>query len=126
MNEVCFLLDRGARVLWSDASRSPVALPDSRARWEAIWSRRRILVEIAHSHPVGPHAFSREDETTMDALVAALGKGVVFSVISPTGMIRRRYAKKKGRFESLGDSNVQEEPWWTALLRAASGMNPTK
>ena len=36
MNEVCFLVDRGARVLWSDASSSPVALPDSRARWEAI------------------------------------------------------------------------------------------
>jgi len=126
MNEVCFLVDRGARVLWSDASSSPVALPDSRARWEAIWSRRRILVEIAHSHPVGPHAFSREDETTMDALVAALGKGLVFSVVAPNGMIRRRYAKKKGRFESLGDSNVQEEPWWTALLRASSGMTPKR
>lgn len=124
MNEVCFLLDRAGRVLWSDASTSPVSLPDSRERWEAIWSRRRVLVEVAHSHPVGPLAFSREDDTTMDALVAALGKNLVFSVVAPGGMVRRRYGTRRGRREQLMDSIVQEEPWWAALLRAASGMKP--
>lgn len=115
MREVCFLIDKDQNVLWSDASDSPVALPDSRARWEAIWSRREAIVEIAHSHPVGPLAFSREDETTMSALVSGLGNpSLVFSVVAPTGMIRRE----------RGEDQIVKgpEPWWAALLRLASGV----
>jgi hypothetical protein len=117
MQEVCFLVGRGQVILWSDASTSPVFLPDSRARWEAIWSSRRKLVEIAHSHPVGPRAFSHEDETTMEALYSALGPRLAFSVVAPNGMIRRQ--KKRGRDV---DTLVEEEPWWAQLLRRASHM----
>ena len=117
MQEVCFLIGRGDVILWSDASGSPVALPDSRARWEAIWGSRKKLVEIAHSHPVGPRAFSHEDETTMEALYSALGSRIAFSVVAPNGMIRR----KKKRERTI-DALVEEEPWWTALLRRASHM----
>lgn len=114
MREVCFLIDKDQNVLWSDASDSPVALPDSRSRWEAIWSRRDAIAEIAHSHPVGPLAFSSEDESTMKALLSGLGKPLVFSVVAPAGMIRR----------VNGEDHVVEspEPWWAALLRLASGM----
>src|SRR3954453_4630368 len=87
--EVCFLMDGEGRILWSDASTSPVALPDSRERWEAIWKHRHQLVEIAHSHPVGPLAFSEEDETTMEALILALGTRPRFSVVAPEGMFAR-------------------------------------
>jgi hypothetical protein len=108
--EVFFLIGRNGALLWSDASTSPSALPDSRARWEAIWSHRDELEELAHSHPVGPLAFSHEDETTMDALDGALGKKLCFSVVAPSGMIRRE------------SGLVQDEPWWAELLRLASGM----
>ncbi len=113
MREVCLLVGRNDVVLWSDASDSPVALPDSRARWEAIWSRRTRIVEIAHSHPVGPLGFSREDETTMAALTSALGKSLTYSVVAPNGMIRVKKDKQ---------SLVEVEPWWASLLRLASGM----
>ncbi|WP_224248797.1 hypothetical protein [Hyalangium gracile] len=112
--EVCFLIDGEGRILWSDASTSPVSLPDSRARWEAIWSRRAQLAEISHSHPVGPLAFSHEDETTMEALIVALGTRPRFSVVAPDGMIVRDRDGQEAR--------VAEEPWWTQLLRLASGM----
>jgi hypothetical protein len=111
--EVFFLIGRNGALLWSDASTSPSALPDSRARWEAIWSHREELEELAHSHPIGPLAFSLEDETTMTALDAALGKKLCFSVIAPNGMIRRE------------GGLVDDEPWWTELLRLASGMTRT-
>ena len=78
MREVCFLIGENDTVLWSDASVSPIAMPDSRVRWEAIWSRRAVLKEIAHSHPVGPNAFSAEDESTMEALRHALGRELWF------------------------------------------------
>ena len=111
--EVCFLIGAGEAILWADASDSPAALPDSRARWEAIWSRRGDLTEIAHSHPIGPAAFSREDETTMEALDSALGRVVRFSVVAPRIMIAREGGKVV---------EVAPEPWWAPLLRLASGM----
>ena len=118
--EVCFLIGRGGAVLWSDASDSPSAMPDSRSRWEAIWDNRDDLEEIAHSHPHGPARFSQEDETTMSALISALGKAPRFSVVAPTKMIARE-ANDAGNVQ---DVSVDPEPWWAALLRLASGMGP--
>ena len=113
MREVCFLIGKSGAILWSDTGANAVALPDSRERWEAIWNARDVLEEIAHSHPIGPLAFSNEDETTMEALLSALGKKIIFSVVAPDGMIRR---------EENRDALVKEEPWWARLLRMASGV----
>ncbi len=111
--EVFFLIGRGGAVLWADASTSPTRLPDSRARWDAIWERRDDIEEIAHSHPVGPLAFSKEDETTMEALESGLGKALRFSVVAPDGMVAR---------EGGAETKIDIEPWWAELLRRASGI----
>lgn len=127
LREVCLLIGRGDSILWSDASASPVWLPDSRERWAAIWRHRAELVEIAHSHPVGPLAFSAEDETTMAALAAALGRSPQFSVVAPGGMLRRCYPPRTADGTALS-APVETlllpaaEPWWAGLLRLASGM----
>ena len=113
MREVCFLIGASGQVLWSDAGHSPVALADSRQRWEAIWRLRDELTEIAHSHPVGPLGFSSEDESTMAALGAALGRAPRFSVVAPAGMLARTDGQ---------DLVVTEEPPWAAQLRRESGM----
>lgn len=145
LREVCLLIGRGDSILWSDASASPVWLPDSRERWDAIWRHRAELVEIAHSHPVGPLAFSGEDETTMAALAAALGRSPQFSVVAPGGMVRRCYPPRAAdgtappphqppaTLPSSASSPAPPlpvetillpaaEPWWAGLLRLASGM----
>ncbi len=111
--EVCLLIGRDGNVLWSDESDSPVLLPDSRERWEAIWQLRAELEEVAHSHPEGPLGFSTEDESTMSALTSALGRPLRFSVVAPGGMV----ARVDGR-----DVLVAKEPWWAEPLRRASGM----
>jgi len=111
--EVCFLLGRGGALLWADTSGSAAALADSRRRWAAIWALRDELEEIAHSHPDGPAAFSREDETTMGAVDGALGRTLRFSVVAPTVTIARVGAHI---------IEVSPEPWWADLLRLASGM----
>src|SRR5262252_8348379 len=105
MREVLYLIGAGGAVLWCDVGESAIAIADSRARWEAIWMRRADIVEIAHSHPVGPRAFSNEDETTMSAISAALGRAPRFSVVAPGGMIAR---------VDGADVIVNEEPDWTA------------
>ena len=111
--EVFFLIGFDGSILWADASNSPVALPDSRDRWEAIWQLRHELSEIAHSHPVGPSAFSAEDTSTMAALDLALGRKLRYSVVAPKTMIVRA---DDDTFE------LNPEPWWAGLLRLASGM----
>ena len=108
-----FLIDVLGAVIFRDAGDSAASIPDSRARWEAIWAARESIAEIAHSHPVGPLAFSNEDETTMSALESALGRRLVFSVVAPGGMIRRQ----EGR-----DAPVSSEPDWAVELRRLSGM----
>ena len=113
LREVCFLLGVDGSILWADASNSPVALPDTRERWEVIWELRHELHEIAHSHPVGPAAFSAEDTSTMAALDAALGRSLRYSVVAPRTMIVRASGET---FE------LNPEPWWAGLLRLASGM----
>ncbi len=118
MREVCILLSADGAILWAHASTSPTLLPDSRTRWEAIWEHRERLVAIAHSHPVGPSAFSAEDESTMAALDDALGRRLTYYVVSPGKTISR-----------TGDATTETmspEPWWAALLRLASGMRMTK
>lgn len=114
MREVCFLVGGGDQLLWADASGSAVLLPDARVRWEAIWRHHTALVEITHSHPLGPLAFSDEDRTTMEALDQALGRRLVYSVVAPTGMIRCHAGAEW--------AVTEEEPWWAALLRLTSGM----
>ncbi len=109
MREVCFLIGRGDAILWADASDSAAALPDSRARWEAIWRHRDELEVIVHSHPVGPAAFSAEDESTMQAIDSALGRVMRYCVVAPRVTIDR-------------DGPISPEPWWAAVLRLASGM----
>ncbi len=115
--EVCLLISKAGHILWSDASTSPLALPDSRARWEAIWEHREQLAEIVHSHPLGPRGFSTEDETTMQALDAALGRPLRYSVLAPSGL----YVRDAGN-----DFASNESPWWVPLLAAASGMELTR
>ena len=115
LREVCFLVDHDGGVLWADASASAVALPDSRGRWEAIWRLREALAEIAHSHPIGPAAFSAEDESTMAAIDSALGRPLRYSVVAPRATIAR---------VAGATFRIEPEPWWARLLRLTSGMTP--
>lgn len=113
LREVCFLIGEGGAVLWADTSGSVAALADSRARWDAIWRFRGELVEIAHSHPVGPAAFSAEDESTMVAIDSALGRPLRYIVVAPRATLVR-FGGETFR--------LTPEPWWVALMRLGSGM----
>ncbi|MBK6520142.1 MAG: hypothetical protein IPG04_39940 [Polyangiaceae bacterium] len=118
--EVFFLLGADGEILYRDEGTSPTYIPDSRDRWEAIWRERERLTEIAHSHPIGPLAFSTEDETTMEAVSSALGRAVRFSVVTAEGALRREVFPGAGG--QGADSAIDPEPDWVSRLRRASGM----
>jgi hypothetical protein len=109
------LIGRGDAILYADASTSAAALPDSRARWEAIWRHRAELEAIVHSHPVGPAAFSSEDESTMAAIDSALGRAVRYCIVAPAVTIARTGI-------DAPSEKLDPQPWWAALIRLASGM----
>jgi proteasome lid subunit RPN8/RPN11 len=112
--EVCFLIDDAGVIVWRDRSTSAAALPDSSERWRAVWRHREALNVIAHSHPRGPLAFSREDRTTMEAIDAGLGRPVRYAVVTADGLI---YRDPDGT-----DRIATDHPAWVAILRDESGM----
>jgi hypothetical protein len=114
VREVCFLIGADDSILWADIGVGPVALPDSRRRWEQIWRLRGDIGEISHSHPVGPSEFSTEDRTTMAAIDVALGRWLRYSVVTGDAIVR----------SDSGQAEGDEEPWWTSVMRAASGILP--
>lgn len=111
--EACFLIGGADAVLWGERSSEPTALPDSRDRWTAMWRHREALAIVAHTHPTGPLAFSSTDRSTMNALDAALGRCITYAVITQDGMVCCTDGVT---------TPCEDEPWWTWLLRAASGM----
>ena len=90
---------------------STTAIPDSRARWAAIWENRERLTEIAHTHPGGLLRFSQEDLTTMEAVEAALGKPLEWSIVTEDAFLTR--------FDGE-DRNRDDAPWWLPVLREIS------
>ncbi len=111
--EACFLVGRAGAVLWAERSTDPAALPDSRARWEAIWRYREDLAIVAHTHPHGPAAPSSTDRSTMEGVDAALGRALDYAVVTPDAVLLCRD----------GETWIeQDEPWWVWLLRTTSGL----
>ena len=105
--EVIFIISKGGHIIYSDASDTPLLLPDSRTRWNAIWENREQLSIIAHSHPPGLAAFSDEDTSTMKAIEDALGRKPLGVVVVP---------------QVTSGEPIAETTWWVDLLKLASGL----
>lgn len=90
MLETAALIGRDGNVLyWHEPdNRSAVFIPDSSTFWDAIWSRRKELAGIAHTHPgTGmPHP-SQEDVSTFFAIEKALGRPLLWWIGSQDSMI---------------------------------------
>jgi hypothetical protein len=81
---------RGEVLLWhAPPGRSAVAIPDTRALWDVLWTHREAVAGVAHSHPGwGPPTPSWEDLTTFGALEAGLGLRLSWW-IATAGAVRR-------------------------------------
>ncbi len=113
MKELCFLLGPDEVLLWSDLRGTVNRMEDQRDRWDRIWQFKESLVEIAHCHPCGLLAFSYEDETTMEAIDAALGRALRYSVVTPDRVLLRAEG---------AEQIMLNDPWWAPLMRQAAGM----
>lgn len=63
--------------------RSGGWIPDSRNLWDVLWENRDRLGGVAHTHPWhGPAGPSGTDVTTFAAIEAALGKRLVWPIVT--------------------------------------------
>lgn len=68
--------------------RTGGSLPDSRELWDQIWNNRARILGFAHTHPgSGVPGPSYEDLTTFAAIETALGKRLVWWVVSSDSFI---------------------------------------
>lgn len=87
MIEVALVVDHGGKTLrWHlPPGRSGGYVPDSHDLWEFIWTNRDHIGGVAHTHPwngeAGP---SHTDVTTFAAIEAALGRRLVWPVVTFT------------------------------------------
>ena len=87
MIEVAMVFDLDGKIIhWHEPpNRSGGSIPDSRSLWEVLWENRDRLGGVAHTHPWnGVPGPSQTDVTTWAACEAALGKRLVWPIVTFT------------------------------------------
>lgn len=83
--EAGVVLDKSEQALYWHLPRDRLvgSLPDCSRLWAELWVHREILFGFAHSHPgAGVPELSFTDRTTFAAIEAALGRRLVWPVIT--------------------------------------------
>ena len=90
MIEVALVFAIDGEVLYQHVppGRSGCWIPDTRSLWDVLWENRHRLGGVAHTHPwrgsAGP---SRTDVTTFAAVEAALGKRLLWPIVTFTEVV---------------------------------------
>lgn len=83
--EVGLVFDQRGKTIHWFGGQSPGSIHDSRSLWDVIWENRDRLGGVAHTHPWdGPANPSHTDITTFDAIERALGKQLLWPVVTFT------------------------------------------
>lgn len=130
LREVLGLYDQNRDPIYFSTSNHMGQIADHLAIWEAIWSNRDDLYEIAHTHPVGPDHFSETDITTMRSIVTGLGRGVRFWVITPRWCILQEVEFRDGSAyfppnqTLISLDHITVPPWVPDLIRKSNMTSP--
>jgi hypothetical protein len=100
-------------------NRNTVALPDSRPLWDVIWENRERISGFAHSHPgSGEPGPSYEDVTTFSAIEAALGKRLIWWIVSSDSWVELIWVGP-GKLNYRNGPCIYQ-PLWVERLREES------
>lgn len=102
--------------------RTDGSLPDSHSLWETLWTNRKNLLGLAHSHPGGGIPTpSYTDVTTFSALERNLGVGRLLWPIVTVDAVRVYAWRGPGKHDYAEKDVVLTlrllTPWVTELLR---------
>ena len=117
MIEAAFVFNEDGNVIhWHlPPGRSGGSIPDSRDLWEVLWESRHNLGGVAHTHPWNGAAwYSGTDVTTFAACEGALGKRLVWPVITFSQVVSFKWAGpekhnyKEVEFTLLKDEDINK------------------
>ncbi len=81
--------------------RTSGSIPDTRDLWEVIWENRENVLGLAHTHPWNGAPYPSEtDLTTFDAIERALGRRLVWWVVTFDHV---------GRIDHRSDEHIDDE-----------------
>lgn len=101
--------------------RTTGSLPDSRDLWSLIWEDRGRIVGFAHTHPgYGRPGPSYEDVTTFAAVEAALGRRLLWWIVSGDEVVVVRYRGPERLMYEVEADDVGHP--WLGRLRDFSGF----
>lgn len=114
----------GEPVYWHvPPNRTSASLPDSRSLWEVFWEGRANIQGFAHSHPGhGVPGPSWEDITTFAGVELALGRRLIWWIISQDNMVTVLWAGP-GKYDYVTypvSIPTPHKPLWLDELRQHS------
>jgi hypothetical protein len=117
----------GRSFYWHDIKgRTAGFIPDSRVLWDVIWIWRDVLGGVAHTHLCdGPSAPSPTDITTFRAIESALGRNLIWPIVTMThvNFFGRHFTRSNiGHYGLIPDPFFGNPNWKNAieLLRLKS------
>lgn len=114
----------GKPIFWPGKNGATAgAIPDSRTLWDAIWENKARVAGVAHTHPgSGRPQPSYTDETTFQAIESALGRRLVWPIVTTDHVTFFRFAE--GAYYSGSASFDDPEHWNKTVdeLRRLSGI----
>lgn len=85
MIEVALVFDKEGKTICFHDGQSAGSIVDSRSLWDILWENRDRLGGVAHTHPWDGEAhYSHTDVTTFRAIDNALGKNLLWPVVTFT------------------------------------------
>lgn len=114
MIEAAFVFGKDGNVIhWHlPPGRSSGSIPDSRDLWEVLWENRHDLGGVAHTHPwIGEAWPSSTDVTTFSACEKALGKKLIWPVVTFSDLVAFQYGEngyEKVEFDLLNIEDINK------------------
>jgi proteasome lid subunit RPN8/RPN11 len=99
MIEVAMVFDKkGNALFWlGPKEHTSSYIPDSQVMWQRIWEHRDIIGGVVHTHPWNGAPFPSEtDTTTWHAIERALGKKLIWPIVSMDDVTYFRRFQKDG------------------------------
>ena len=88
------------------------SIPDSEILWQRIWSNRAEIGGVAHTHPWdGKPGPSHTDVTTWDAIERALGKRMLWPIVSMTDVVFYVRNPLTGEFVETPSTFAGQKDW---------------
>lgn len=127
--EVAMVFDEnGKAIFWpSPKGNSQGSIEDSSVLWDRIWRNRDIIGGVAHTHPWnGTPSPSETDQTTWSAIDRALGRSLIWPIVSMDDVQYFKRFIKDGKefYQAVAYQHRNETHWLENIIEMRRLSSP--